>query len=354
MPATKPPLKVAILGVPDVTASTLYGMFDLLSSPGRDFAFITTGTPGEQAMSPYIVARDRAGVAAANGIWIRAHHDFDDSPAPDVVCIPDFFVNPGDSVAGRYPAETRWIRAAYDGGAIVASACSGAVLLGEAGLLGQGEATIHWGYAKSLTNHYPGVKVNIRQSLVLAGEAHRVVMAGGGSNWQDLALYLIARHVGLQQAIEVARVYMLQWHELGQLPYASLLPQRKADDAVIGRCQEWIATNYRLASPVAELARLSGLPARTFVRRFRNATGLAPLDYVQALRIEEGKQMLETTDMPVEAIAHAVGYEDASFFGRLFRKKVGLTLAQYRLRFGSLRRAIATNAQSPRVGAADR
>lgn len=340
MPSPEAPLKVAVLAVPDVTASTLYGMFDLLSSPGRDFAFITSGIPGEQRMVPFIVGRDRDGIAAANGITVRPHFDFSGSPPPDIVCIPDFFVNPGDSVAGQYPAETAWIKRAFDDGAILASACSGAVLLGEAGLLSNCEATIHWGYAKSLTNNYPGVKVNIRQSLVLGGEAQRVLMAGGGSNWQDLALYIIARYVGLQEAIEVARVYMLQWHDLGQMPFASLLSRRKSEDAVIGKCQEWIADNYRVASPVTELVKLSGLPERTFMRRFREATGLTPLEYVQALRLEEAKQMLETTDLAVEAVANAAGYEDPSFFGRLFRKKVGLTPAQYRLRFGSLRRAL--------------
>ena len=73
-----------------------------------------------------------------------------------------------------------------------------------------------------LTNNYPGVKVRPHQSLVLSGEAQRIIMAGGGSSWQDLALYLIARFVGLKEAIEVARVYMLQWHDLGQQPFASL------------------------------------------------------------------------------------------------------------------------------------
>ncbi len=334
------PLKVAVLAMPEVTASTLYGMFDLLSSPGRDFAFITSGVAGEPRMAPFIVARDRLGVAAANGIWVKPHFDFSDCPVPDIVCIPDFFVNPGDSVAGQYPLEAEWISRIYQGGGILASACSGAVLLGEAGLLSNCEATIHWGYAASLTNNYPGVKVNIRQSLVMGGEAQRIVMAGGGSNWQDLSLYLIARYVGLQDAIDVARVYMLQWHDLGQQPFAALLSRRKSSDAVIGKCQEWAADNYHVASPVAGMVKLSGLAERTFMRRFREATGMTPLDYVQALRLEEAKQMLETTDMAVEAIANAVGYEDTSFFGRMFRRKVGLTPVQYRLRFGSLRRAL--------------
>jgi transcriptional regulator GlxA family with amidase domain len=184
------------------------------------------------------------------------------------------------------------------------------------------------------------VKVKPHQSLVLSGAAQRIVMAGGGTSWQDLALYLIARHVGLKEAIEVAKVYMLQWHDLGQRPFAALMSFRQTDDAVINRCQEWVADNYRQPSPVAAMTEVSQLPERTFVRRFRDATGMTPLDYVQAMRLEEAKQMLETGDLSVEAIANEVGYEDASFFGRMFRRKVGLTPAQYRLRFGALRKAI--------------
>lgn len=340
MTNTHEPLKVAIVAVPEVTASTLYGLFDLFSSPGRDFQFITTGEPGPQAMVPMIVARTRQEFAAANGISITPHHGFGDCPQPDIVCIPDFFVNPGDSVAGQYEAEAEWLRQVHDKGAILASACSGAVLLGEAGLLANCDATIHWGYAKTLTNNYPGITVKLQQSLVLSGEAQRIVMAGGGSSWQDLALYLIARHVGLKEAIEVAKVYMLQWHDLGQRPFASLMSFRQTNDAVINKVQAWVAENYATASPVAAMVEVSQLPERSFMRRFREATGLTPLDYVQALRLEEAKQMLEMGDLSVEAIANEIGYEDASFFGRMFRRKVGMTPAQYRLRFGSLRRAL--------------
>ena len=340
MKARTDPLKVAIVGVPEVTASTLYGLFDLFSSPGRDFQFITTGEPGPQRMNPMIVGRTRCGIVAANGITITPHYDFIDCPQPDIVCIPDFFVNPGGSFTGLYQPEVDWLKQVHDRGAVLSSACSGAVLLGEAGLLANCEATIHWGYVKTLTNNYPGVTVKPQQSLVLSGEAQRIVMAGGGSSWQDLALYLIARHVGLQEAIEVAKVYLLQWHDLGQKPFASLMSFRQTDDALINRCQAWVAENYATPSPVAAMIEVSQLPERSFMRRFREATGLTPLDYVQALRLEEAKQMLETGDQAVEAIANEVGYEDASFFGRLFRRKVGLTPAQYRLRFGSLRRAL--------------
>jgi transcriptional regulator GlxA family with amidase domain len=345
MTSASKPLRVAIVAVPQVTASTLFGMHDLFSSPGRDYQFITRGYPGEPRMLPFIVARQRQSFEAANSIIITPHYDFETAPQPDIVCIPDFFVNPGDSVAGQYDPEARWLRSVHEKGAVLASACSGAVLLGEAGLLANCDAAIHWGYVKTLTSNYPGVKVNIKQSLVLSGEAQRLIMAGGGTSWTDLALYLIARHVGLEEAIEVAKTYMLQWHELGQQPFAALLSFRQTDDAAINKCQEWVAENYRTASPVATMMQVAQMPKRTFIRRFRDSTGLKPLDYVHALRLEEAKQMLETTDTTVEIIANEVGYEDASFFGRLFRRKVGLTPVQYRLRFGALRKAIGKDAQ---------
>jgi transcriptional regulator GlxA family with amidase domain len=332
-------LTVALVAVPEVTASTLFGMFDLLSSPGRDYAFMTRGEPGPQRMIPYIVARTAASFQAANGVTIVPHHDFASAPPPDIVCIPDFFVNPGESVAGQYGPEAEWLRAVHAGGALLASACSGALLLGEAGFLAYCDATIHWAYGKTLTNNYPGIRLKMNQPMVLTGEAQRIVMAGGGTSWQDLALYLIARHVGLKEAVEVAKTYMLQWHELGQQPFAALLSFRQTDDAVINRCQQWAAEHYRTASPVAAMMQVAELPERSFMRRFKQATGLTPLDYIHALRLEEAKQMLETGDDSVEAIASESGYEDASFFSRLFHRKVGMTPAQYRLRFQALRKA---------------
>jgi transcriptional regulator GlxA family with amidase domain len=104
-------------------------------------------------------------------------------------------------------------------------------------------------------------------------------------------------------------------------------------DAVIDRCQSWIAENYSVSSPVERMVEHSGLSERTFKRRFRAATGYTPLDYVQLVRIEEAKQMLETTDMPIDTVSMEVGYEDSAFFLRLFRRHAGITPSKYRQRF---------------------
>jgi transcriptional regulator GlxA family with amidase domain len=140
--------------------------------------------------------------------------------------------------------------------------------------------------------------------------------------------------------MQVARISLIDWHEIGQQPFARLARSRQVEDAVIARCQTWIADHYQEAAPVAAMAKLSGLAERSFKRRFHAATGMSPLEYVHTLRLEEAKQMLEAEDKPIQQIANEVGYEDAAFFSRLFKRNVSLTPAKYRRRFGSMRKAL--------------
>lgn len=340
MPRNTRPLNVALLALPQVTGSTLHGMFDLFASAGRDWTFLTSGRVGASAILPYIVARARAPVDAFNGLTIIPHHGLEDGPPPDILCVSDFFIAPGESCAGMFAPEIAWIRQHYEAGAVVAAACSGALLLAEAGILDGHDATTHWGFCKAMAEAYPKVRVNCSRTLVVSGNEQRIIMGGGGTSWQDLALFLVARFIGIEQAVELAKVYLLDWHHSGSLPYASLITTKQGSDAQIAKCQEWLADNYKQAPPVAVMVEMSGLPERSFNRRFFHATGLSPLGYVQSLRLEEAKQMLETTALPVEAIAQEVGYGDASFFGQLFKRKIGVTPAQYRKRFSALRQAL--------------
>ena len=184
------------------------------------------------------------------------------------------------------------------------------------------------------------MRVFPERALVISGEGGRLMMAGGGTSWEDLALYLVARLVDVEEAMHVARLFLIDWHDMGQLPFAALARGSQVDDAVIARCQSWIAGHYDQPSPVAAMVRLAEIPERSFNRRFRRATGMAPMEYVHTLRLEEAKHLLESGDAPVEAVAQEVGYEDAAFFGRLFRRKVGITPRQYRKRFRGLRLAL--------------
>jgi len=279
-----------------------------------------------------------------NGVRIDAHRTLAECERPDIVCVSDVNLPPQEFDGANFRDEVAWLRRCYDGGAVLAAACSGTMLLAETGLLDGHEATTHWAYCDFLSKQYRSVKVRAQHALVISGDEQRLVMAGGGTSWLDLALYLIARVASVEAAMQVARINLIDWHSIGQQPFASLARTRQVDDAVIGRCQEWIAEHYNEDAPVAAMVRLSGLAERSFKRRFAKCTGMSPLEYVHTLRLEEAKHMLETGDEPIEGIAEQVGYEDAGFFSRLFRRKVNLTPAMYRRRFRSMRRSLAPGA----------
>ncbi len=117
------------------------------------------------------------------------------------------------------------------------------------------------------------------------------------------------------------------------MPYAVFQADKSHGDGDVLASQEWLIEHFAVSSPVEEMVRRSGLSERTFKRRFRKATGHSPLSYVQHLRVEEAKRQLERGDQPIEEIAWSVGYEDPSFFRRLFKRLVGLTPGVYRRKF---------------------
>jgi transcriptional regulator GlxA family with amidase domain len=335
------PLAVAVIAAPETAASTVFGLYDLFSSAGRDWDLLMTGRAGTPRALPLIVAAGIEPFVTANGAWIRPDRTFRDSETPGIVCVPDIAVAPGESIAGRFPDAVLWLKRCYDAGATLASACSGALLLAEAGLLDGCEATTHWAYCDDMRRSYPRVVVHPARCLVASGDGQRIVTSGGGTSYLDLGLFLVARFLGQDEAIRLARIYLIDWHSVGQLPFSSLARSRQAVDRHIAAIQEWIAENYAHPAPVAAMVEHSTLPERSFKRRFTQATGLTPLEYVHTLRLEEAKQLLETTDFAIDAVANEVGYEDSSFFRRLFRRKVGLSPHAYRLRFSAFRKALA-------------
>ena len=333
-------LTVALLAVPESTASTLYGMSDLLASAGRDWALLVEGRQSPQPIRPVIVAARAGRMELTSGHVIQVESSLADCPPVDVVAIPDLAMLPDEDVAGRRPGEVAWLAGRFAQGATLASACTGGFLIAATGLLDGHDATTHWLYCEAFARRHPRIRVQPGRALVISGENQRIVMAGGGISWHDLALFLIARALGTEEAMRAARLHLIDWHEVGQQPFATLTRNRQVDDALVVRAQEWVGEHYTANAPVAEMVSRSGLAERSFKRRFARATGMSPLEYVHTVRLEEAKHLLETTDLPVEAVANDVGYEDASFFSRLFRRKVGLTPARYRRRFGAMRRSL--------------
>jgi transcriptional regulator GlxA family with amidase domain len=273
----------------------------------------------------------------ANGVRIVPHASFDSCGSPEVVCVTDIAVPPGEPLGTIYDDEIEWLRNCHARGSILTSSCSGALLLARTGLLDGLDATSHWAYCDVLRRDYPRTRWFPERGLMFAGAGQRIVMAGSGISWHQLVMALISRFAGAEAAMHVARINLIDWTATSPLAYASLRHGAQASDPVVAATQAWAVEHYKQDAPVAQMVAISGLPERTFKRRFQQATGMNPLDYVQHLRLEEAKQMLESSDTSIESIAYEVGYSDASFFNRLFRRKVMMSPTQYRRRFGDLR-----------------
>ncbi|AOW12736.1 hypothetical protein LPB72_17145 [Hydrogenophaga crassostreae] len=328
---------IVLLAAESTSPSVLYGLFDVLYSVGAVFLDMTVGKPGPESMEVKIVSKDGLPFRCIGGIAVEPHAAIFDIRNADAVVVCDMY-NPIDlAPIGQYPEFTTWLQVMHKQGALISSVCSGTLVLAEAGLLNGREAAAHWAYGELFAEHYPDIRMRKDSVLCLSEVDDRIVTAGGVTSWQDLALYLIARFCGHRQACETAKVHLLAGHEDGQLPFAAMNRRVGAEDKVVSQCQSWIADNYALPNPVRVMAERAGLNTRTLSRRFQAATGHSPIGYVQGLRVEEAKRMLEDDVASIDDVGVAVGYDDPASFRRLFRRKTGLSPAAYRKKFACIR-----------------
>jgi transcriptional regulator GlxA family with amidase domain len=327
---------IALLAAPETSPSALYGLYDVLYSVGAVYPDMTVGQPGPESLDVRIVSRDAERFRCIGNVMVEPHASIDAIGSAEVVVVCDMYTPIHQAPRGRYPREVAWLRQMHAAGAVVCSICTGSLMLAEAGLLDGRETACHWAYRDLFLRCYPAVKMRMDSVLCLTEEPKGIVTAGGVTAWQDLAIYLIARLCGQLQALRTAKVFLLSGHEDGQLPFAAMTRRIETADGLIADCQNWIAENYAKPNPVQRMMERSGLNPRTFARRFRVVTGYPPIDYVQDIRVEEAKQLLETEQLAIEDIAGAVGYDDPASFRRLFKRKAGPTPAAYRRKFSQL------------------
>lgn len=333
MSAPAGPVRFLLLALPEASPAVIYSIYEVLTSVGTAWTELTGQVEPGRDLEVVIVARDAESMSTSLGFPIQPQAAWETAGQADVIVVPDLAISPEDDPRGRWPEAEAWLAAQARGGACVTSVCSGSVLLASAGLLEGLEATTHWAFAPLFRRVFPGVRLKPERVLCPAGQADRIVTSGGAAAWSDLVLYLVSRFAGRARAVHVAKVFLLGDHSEGQLPFAAMTRPLRHEDAVIDRCQRWIAEHYAVANPVAAMIEHSGLSSRSFKRRFRAATGYSAIDYVQHLRVEEAKHLLETTKLHIELIAEEVGYMEPAFFRRLFRRLTGITPLRYRERF---------------------
>ncbi len=249
---------------------------------------------------------------------------------------PAFLIVPG-RLTGPVGVEeavpyTRWLLDRHAAGATLASTCGGAFMLAATGLLSGRPATTHWLFAEPFRMRFPDVRLEPDKMVIEDGD---IITAGGLMAWTDLGMRIVDRLLGPTVMIETGKFLLVDPSGREQRHYSSFAPRLTHGDEAILKVQHWLQGRAERAVAVSEMAGRAGLEERTFLRRFKAATGMKPIEYVQNLRVGKARELLEFTRRPVDQIAWAVGYEDATAFRRVFNRLMGLSPGEYRTRFSS-------------------
>jgi transcriptional regulator GlxA family with amidase domain len=323
------PLRVQVLALNHCAPIVPVGMLDLLRKSIELAATLPVERERRRVELSMVAPGKNRTVTAAGGVVLRCDKTLRTAGPCDVVVVPALDPDVMERLAQNRQV-VPWLRRAYERGSDVVSACTGTFLLGEAGLLDGRTATTHWAFQALLANRYPEVRLVPQAVLVDQG---RIVTAGGATSFLNLALFLVERLLGQDVAWAASRMFLIDPNKSPQGAYAAFSTQKDHGDGPILRAQELIESELARAPTVEELARGVALSRRTFVRRFHLATGNAPREYIQRVRMEAAKRALERGDS-VASVATRVGYEDAVAFRKLFVRLAGLTPAEYRSRYG--------------------
>lgn len=288
--------------------------------PEPRFKVTTASLDGKAVKSPYA------------GLQLTPEGGIDDIARTDIVIVP----TSGLALDEKLLENSKllpWLQHHYARGAYIAGVCMGAAYLAEAGLLDGRRATTHWAAASDLTKRFPKVDW---QSDMLVTEDARLLCSGGLTAAADVSLYLVEKLCGHDIAVQTAKALLLSMPRASQSGYAMLpLSPPHNDDAIRG-AEMTLQSRFIEDIGVERLAECAAMSSRTFLRRFKAATGRLPGAYLQAVRIEMAKAMLERDRASVQSVANAVGYEDVSFFRNIFKRETGMTPAEYRSHFASM------------------
>ena len=267
------------------------------------------------------------------GMWFNVH------PAADLDCLEqaDTIMVPGVSNRAQTiePSVLAALRAASVRGARLASICTGAFVLAEAGVLDGLRATTHWQSAPELASRFPNVMV---EQNVLFVDNGRVLTSAGVASGVDLCLHMIRKDFGAAVAADAARKAVVPLEREGGQPQLIRHELPESGDSLHGVLL-WLLENLGRNLTVEALAAKCNLSIRTLNRRFHQQTGLSPLRWILNAKIRRAQQLLESTNLSIEDVATAAGFDSASAFRDRFNRQVGSSPSTWRNTYGNAKKS---------------
>lgn len=309
-------------------SSVITGILDLFSLTGVSWNRVQ-GQPPQPLFQVDLVSLDGKPVQCLNRLMITPHKSLSEVEDTDLIMLPPIGANI-DKTLDYQQDLFPWLREQHAKGAQIASSCTGTFLLAKSGLLDGKKATTHWGYVEQFRDRFPDVILKPQQ--LITNEVD-LFCAGGGSAWMDLSLFLIELNCGREIALQTAKALIIDRERSSQVPYCTVKGQKYHQDKEILAAQEWMEENLSQKIRMEQVGMHFGMSSRTFKRRFKSATGDSPLPYLQSLRIESAKKLLESTRLSIDEITLQVGYEDSSSFMKLFKRNSGISPNAYRNKF---------------------
>jgi len=275
-----------------------------------------------------VVAENRTPATFANGITVRPTATLDEVK-PNVIVIPSI-EEELDSTLRKNQNYIEWIKKSYEHGVHLASLCTGAFVLGETGVLNGRRATTHWFFANEFRKRFPQVDLCDDRLLVDEGD---IVTCGGATSFLNLMIYLLEKYFGHDLAIRASKIFLIDMDRPSQRPFMIHTLCQSHGDQEISRIEASIAEHFKEKLAIDDMAKKAGMSVRNFSRRFKAATGEAFSSYVQKMRIENAKRLLESTNLSASEIMYHVGYNDDRSFRRLFKRHTSLSPRHYREKF---------------------
>jgi transcriptional regulator GlxA family with amidase domain len=325
-----PPLerRVVVVVYPDFQSLDAFGPLEVFDHAATAL--------GRRAYGLELVAPERGPVRSSNGAEVVVQASLADTTSRDDsgAAIDTLLVAGGNGVYSlvRRPEVIDEVARLASGARRVASVCTGAYLLAETGLLDGHRATTHWLACDDLQARHPRIEVDAEPIFIRSG---RVATSAGVTAGMDLALHFVEEDHGRALALDVARSLVMFLRRPGsQAQLSAPLTSQLADAEPLRDLQSWVVEHLDEDLSVARLAGRLHQSPRTFVRRFRAEVGMPPGRWVEHLRLEQARRLLEDTDEPVEIVARRCGMQ-AEPFRRLFHRRLGVGPREYRRRFGA-------------------
>lgn len=319
-------MKVAIIIYENCTSSMVTGFWDILSLADQ----LHFDKTGKHSFKLELVGVKKTSVQSFSGLFFTPKQTIDSMTSADLVYVPGFLGDP-DAVIEKERKLINWISQVDHTKTIVSAACNGNILLAASGILNGKRATTHWSLIPRFKTEFSQIQLEPEKIII---DNTDIISAAGVTAFYNLGLHIIQRFINAEIALACAKIFLVDAGRKLQSPYQIYQISKSHGDKEIVEVQNWLESNFQDEISVDQLAQKVNLGQKTFLRRFKKATGETPLVYLQKLRIETAKRLLESgTYKTFYEITWKVGYNDVSSFHKRFKHETGLTPAEYRSKF---------------------